>query len=51
MIDAVRALTLGPAGDVLLTATPAVHVARSLAWAMAILAASVLLAMLRYRRM
>lgn len=50
MIDAVRALTLGPAGDALLDHSAAFYVTRSLVWALGILVVSVPIALARSNR-
>jgi ABC-2 type transport system permease protein len=50
MVDAVRALTLGPAGERLLGHPASYFVIRALLWAAAILAVAVPLAVARYRR-
>jgi ABC-2 type transport system permease protein len=50
MVDAVRALTLGPHAQVLLGHPASYFVARALIWAVAILAVSAPLAVARYRR-
>jgi ABC-2 type transport system permease protein len=50
MVDAVRALTLGPHAETLLGHQPSYYVARALVWAGAILAVAVPLAIARYRR-
>src|SRR6266571_3121712 len=50
MVDAVRALTLGPHAHALLGHTPSYFVARALVWAAAILAVSAPLAVAKYQR-
>ena len=50
MVDAVRALTQGPAAEALLGHTAGFYVVRALAWSAAILAVFVPLAVARYRR-
>jgi ABC-2 type transport system permease protein len=50
MVDAVRALTQGPAAEVLLGHSAGYYVVRSLLWAAAIVAVFVPLAVARYRR-
>jgi ABC-2 type transport system permease protein len=50
MVDAVRALTQGPAAEAMLGHGAGFYVARSLAWSVAILAVFVPLAVARYRR-
>ena len=50
MIDAVRALTLGPAGEALLDHSASFYVTRSLLWALGILMMSIPLAMVRFNR-
>jgi ABC-2 type transport system permease protein len=50
MIDAVRALTLGPAGETVLAHPTGFYVTRSLLWALGILAVSVPLALVRFNR-
>jgi ABC transporter DrrB family efflux protein len=50
MVDAVRALTLGPQAQSLLGHSASYFVTRALLWAVAILAVSVPLAVARYRR-
>jgi ABC-type polysaccharide/polyol phosphate export permease len=50
MVDAVRALTLGPQAATLLGHPAGYFVVRSLLWAAVILAVSAPLAVLRYRR-
>ena len=50
MVDAVRALTLGPQAQALLGHAPSYYVTRALLWTAVILAASAPLAVARYRR-
>jgi hypothetical protein len=50
MVNAVRALTLGPQAQVLLGHPASYYVTRSLVWAATILALAVPLAVARYRR-
>ncbi len=50
MVDAVRALTLGPHAEALLGHPPSYYVARALIWSGAILMVAVPLAVARYRR-
>jgi ABC-2 type transport system permease protein len=50
MVDAVRALTLGSRAEVLLGHPAAYYVARALLWTVAILAVTVPVAVVRYRR-
>jgi ABC-type multidrug transport system permease subunit len=50
MVDAVRALTLGPDAEALLGHPASYFVTRSLLWAAAILAVTVPVAVARYRR-
>jgi ABC-2 type transport system permease protein len=50
MINAVRALTLGPTGETLLEHSASVYVTRSLLWALGILAVSIPLALVRFNR-
>lgn len=50
MIDAVRALTLGPAGEALLDHSAGFYVTRALLWALGILVVSVSLALVRFNR-
>jgi ABC-2 type transport system permease protein len=50
MVDAVRALTLGPDAQVLLGHPSSYYVARALVWAATVLAVAVPLAVARYRR-
>jgi ABC-2 type transport system ATP-binding protein len=50
MIDAVRALTLGAVGDPLLDSPTGSYVARSLAWAVALLAVAIPLSLARFTR-
>jgi ABC-type Na+ transport system ATPase subunit NatA len=50
MIDAVRALTLGSVGDPLLDSPTGSYVARSLAWAVALLAVAIPLSLARFTR-
>jgi ABC-2 type transport system permease protein len=50
MVDAVRALTLGPQAHVLLGHPAGYFVARALLWTVAILAVSLPLAVAKYRR-
>src|SRR5207247_7840683 len=50
MVDAVRALTLGPHAEMLLGHPASYYVARALVWAAAILAESAPLAIARYQR-
>jgi ABC-2 type transport system permease protein len=50
MVDAVRALTLGPHADALLGHPVGYFVARALIWALAIIAISLPLAVMKYRR-
>ena len=50
MVDAVRALTLGPDASAQLGHPAGYFIPRALAWAVAILAVSVPLSVARYRR-
>jgi ABC-2 type transport system permease protein/oleandomycin transport system permease protein len=50
MVDAVRALTQGPAAEALLGHSAGFYVVRSLLWAAGIVAVFVPLAVARYRR-
>ncbi len=50
MIDAVRALTLGPAGEALLDHSTSFYVTRSLLWALGIVLLSIPLAIARFNR-
>jgi len=50
MVDAVRALTLGPQAQALLGHPSSYYVTRSLAWALAIIAVSLPIAVWKYRR-
>jgi hypothetical protein len=50
MVDAVRALTLGPHAHVLLGHSPGYFVTRALVWAIAIIAVAMPLAVAKYRR-
>ena len=50
MVDAVRALTLGPQAEALLGHAASYFVARALLWTAAVIAAAVPLAVVRYRR-
>jgi ABC-type polysaccharide/polyol phosphate export permease len=50
MIDAVRALTLGPAAEALLDHATGYYVTRSLLWVLGILVVSIPLAMVRFNR-
>ncbi len=50
MVDAVRALTLGPDAEALLGHPTSYFVARALLWAFAILVVCLPLAVTRYRR-
>lgn len=50
MIDAVRALTLGPAAEALLDHSAGYYVTRSLLWVLGILVVSIPLAMVRFNR-
>ena len=50
MVDAVRALTQGPAAEALLGHSAGFYVVRSLAWAAGIVALFVPVAVARYRR-
>ena len=50
MVDAVRALTLGPSAEALLGHETSYFVTRALLWSAAILAVAVPLAVARYRR-
>ena len=50
MVDAVRALTLGPHAQALLGHPSSYFVSRSLAWTLAIIAVSLPVAVVKYRR-
>ena len=50
MVDAVRALTLGPEAHTLLGHPPSYFVARALLWTLAIIAVALPVAVARYRR-
>jgi hypothetical protein len=50
MVDAVRALTLGPHAEALLGHAPSHYIAHSLIWTGGILVVAVPLAVARYRR-
>jgi ABC-2 type transport system permease protein len=50
MVDAVRALTLGPQAQALLGHPSSYYVGRSLVWALAIVAVSLPVAVWKYRR-
>ncbi|NDL60642.1 ABC transporter permease [Phytoactinopolyspora mesophila] len=50
MIDAVRALTLGPAGEALLDHSAGFYITRSLLWVLGILVVSIPLAVIRFNR-
>jgi ABC-2 type transport system permease protein len=50
MIDAVRGLTLGPAAEAVLAHPPEFYVARTLLWALGLLAVAIPLAVARFDR-
>ena len=50
MVDAVRALTLGPDADALLGHPASYFVVRALAWTLAIVAVALPVAVVKYRR-